>query len=124
MRHNLTSCFLTNFKNDAYDFTFDQTILNEYAKIYKEAFNFFKLNELTFEHWFDFDEYYKNPKLETRKFIDFFTTVRELNEVESLSDDFLREFVVIENQVKEETHKMVLKNEAYQTYISRLFAGL
>lgn len=124
LRHNLISCFLTNFKNDAYDFTFDQTILNEYAKIYKEAYNFFKLNELTFEHCFDFDEYYKNPKREASKFIDFFTTAGALNEFGSISDDFLREFVAIENQVKQETHEMVVKSEAYHKYISRLFAGL
>lgn len=124
LKHNILSCFISNFNNNDYDFTCDQTTLNEYAQIYKEAYNQFKLNEVAFEYWFDFDEFNKNPKLEASKFIEFFTKIATREEFKSIGDDLFRTFIAIENQIRQETSDMVAKSEVYQKYITKLFVGL
>ena len=123
-KQNILSCFLENFTNSSYDFTYDQSILNEYVRLYREANASFKLKQVESEYYFNFDEFKKKPKLVANNLIGFLTTPRSEYCLEDLGDDLFNEFGFVEKLVEEEMQNIEIKHEYYQKYISILTLGL
>ena len=123
-KQNILSCFLENFTNSSYDFTCDQSILNEYVRLYREANASFELKQVETEYNFNFDEYKKRPKLVGNNLIGFLTTPRSGYCLDDLGDDLFNELGFVEKQVEEEMQNIEIKREYYRKYISILTLGL
>ncbi len=124
LKQNILSCFLENFTNSSYDFTCDQSILNEYVRLYREANASFELKQVETEYNFNFDEYKKRPKFVGNNLIGFLTTPRSGYCLDDLGDDLFNELGFVEKQVEEEMQNIEIKREYYRKYISILTLGL